>query len=390
MQSQKLALILASVFTGAFLAVVGVVVAWQVLDRPQQDGPAAPGKFIQDIAVAPLQNFAPIEGEMPVAPAVPVNEAVEPMKPAPRAKDLTVSGPHAHGNLAIFLIHGEDQLENSKIVTLQEALEQNTAIVHDRGNLVIENRGNAPLFIQSGDIVKGGNQDRGLPYDMLLSARTSSGPVNAFCVEAGRSHPRGNEVSSSFQVATEQLPGRALKLAMHQPNNAQAAVWTGVSNVQTNLSRNVGDVRARQSTTSLQLTIEHPHVQRAIEGTLANLAPVTQDKDNVIGYAVAVNGKIHSADVYASSALFLKAWPKLIRASAVEAIAERREGANVAAPTSEAVEAFLTDAEKGNRSRVQSNGLGVIQRRESAQHLTHEMFAPTQQSLLLHRSVLAR
>jgi hypothetical protein len=390
MQPQKLALILASVVTGVFLAAVGVVLTHQILDRPEPNEPLARNNIIQNIVVAPLQNFAPVADDLPVAPDVAMNEVDEPIKPALKARDFTVTGPHAHGNLAVFLIHGEDQLENSKIVTLQEALAQGTATVHDRGNLIIENRGNAPLFIQSGDIVKGGNQDRVLPYDMLLSANTKTNPVNAFCVESGRSHPRGNEVSSSFQVATEQLPGRALKLAMYQPNNPQGAVWANVSNLQNNLTRHVGDVRSRQSTTSLQLTLEHPQVQRAIEGAMNNLVPVTQDQNDVIGFAVAINGTIHSADVYASSSLFLKAWPKLIRASAVEALAERRPGVDVGSPKSEAMQAFLAQAETGQRSRVQSNGLGVVQRREGPQHLAHETYMPTQQSLLLHRSILAK
>src|SRR5215213_6857936 len=130
MQPQKLVLILASVVTGVFLAAVGVVLTHQFLDRPEPNEPRAQNNIIRDMVVAPLQNFAPVADDLPVAPDVAMNEGDEPIKPALKAKDLTVTGPHAHGNLAVFLIHGEDQLENSKIVTLQEALAQGTATVH--------------------------------------------------------------------------------------------------------------------------------------------------------------------------------------------------------------------------------------------------------------------
>jgi hypothetical protein len=56
---------------------------------------------------------------------------------------------------------------------------------------------------------------------------------------------------------------------------------------------------------------------------------------------------VNSADVYASRALFVKLWPKLIKASAVEAIAELNQNADEAKPVaSEMVESFLTDSEK--------------------------------------------
>ena len=49
----------------------------------------------------------------------------------------------------------------------------------------------------------------------------------------------------------------------------------------------------------------------------------------MIGYVFAINGHINSADVYASRALFLKLWPKLLEASAVEAIAELNKDVEV-------------------------------------------------------------
>ena len=43
---------------------------------------------------------------------------------------------------------------------------------------------------------------------------------------------------------------------------------------------------------------------------------------DVIGYAVVINGKVHSADVFANADLFRKLWPKLLKCAAIEAIAE--------------------------------------------------------------------
>src|SRR5207302_1203111 len=151
--------------------------------------------------------------------------------------------------------HGEDKLPNQKILTLQEGLAQGLVVVHDTGvTLRVDNRANMPLFIQAGDIVKGGSQDRTLPLDMLISANTKNVPIGALCVELGRSFPRGNEISTSFQTSTEQLPSRKLRLAAH--SNAQVQVWSNVQALQQNLARTTGgSVQAPLSQTSLQLSL---------------------------------------------------------------------------------------------------------------------------------------
>ena len=67
----------------------------------------------------------------------------------------------------------------------------------------------------------------------------------------------------------------------------------------------------------------------------------------MIGYVFAINGKINSADIYVSNALFKKLWPKLLQASAIEAVAELRRGEKFDAPKPAEVQGFLDDGDKG-------------------------------------------
>src|SRR6266436_2633958 len=81
--------------------------------------------------------------------------------PLTRAEDkipvveFAISGPFQHENLTIFLIHGKDRIKGATILTLQEALEQRKAIVHETGSvneLIVENVSkDVEVFIQSGD-----------------------------------------------------------------------------------------------------------------------------------------------------------------------------------------------------------------------------------------------
>lgn len=303
--------------------------------------------------------------------------------------DSRVSGPFTHANLSLFLIHGPDTLRDGNVLTLQEALEQNLVVVHE-GLVAINNRAKVPVFIQSGDIIKGGCQDRVLPYDQLIPPESSHVPLPALCVEAGRSSPRGQEISTSFQSATEQLPGKALHLAARHLQS-QNHVWEAVRQTQLALTRNAGgSVQDPQSQTSLQLTLENERVHAGIHHYLNELAAVPAGKDNVIGLAVAINGQIQSAEIYASSQLFQRLWPKLLRANAVAALAERRAISSGAPLSAEAVRAFLADAETGQGQRQTVGSRTLLIRQETPRNLLFDTCDPARDNLVVHRSFLAK
>jgi hypothetical protein len=114
-----------------------------------------------------------------------------------------VSGPYEHGNLAIFLLHGKDRVAAADFLTLKEAMEQKLVVVHETGSvneLSVENLSkDRAVYIQYGDIVKGGKQDRTLQYDIVLSPSSGKVPLPSFCVEQGRWRARGGENVAAFQ-----------------------------------------------------------------------------------------------------------------------------------------------------------------------------------------------
>ena len=260
-----------------------------------------------------------------------------------------ISGPYSHKNLTVFLVHGKDLLKGHSFLTLQEALAQKKVIVYetkDVNELAIKNLSNEDVYVQSGDIVRGGDQDRMISTDFIVPPKSGRMPIAAFCVEAGRWSQRGNEVNASFASSDNYATTKDLKLAAKR-SNSQQAVWENVSVAQAKLSKNVGTVvNASASRSSLELSVENSKVKETAAAYINALSGITQNKNDVIGYAFAINGKVNSADVYASRDLFVKLWPKLLKASAVEAIAELNEESNPAALEQDAVTAFLADSEK--------------------------------------------
>jgi hypothetical protein len=86
------------------------------------------------------------------------------------ADGLRVSGPIVHGNLAIYFLHGTTT-GDAVPVSLEEAIAKGRVKVRETGSvneLTMENVGDDEIFVQAGDIVKGGRQDRVLSVDLLL------------------------------------------------------------------------------------------------------------------------------------------------------------------------------------------------------------------------------
>jgi hypothetical protein len=249
-------------------------------------------------------------------------------------------------------------------LTLQEALAKGSVRVIETGEvneLKVENTGEDDIFIQSGDIVKGGKQDRVLTMSFVLPPKSGEVGLAAFCVEHGRWSARGGEDVKAFASAAEAMPSREAKLAMGAPRGVgapattaalgdggssetyerQQKVWASVATTQEKLSGNLNAVMAAPaSATSLQLSLENEKLQKARTAYTAALQSAGEGKEDIVGYIFAINGRIVSADVYPSHGLFTKMWSKQLGAGVTEAIGEAG-GTRAQAPGHDAAAAFL-------------------------------------------------
>jgi hypothetical protein len=271
---------------------------------------------------------------------------------AAQTNGYRVSEPVSYKNLSIFLIHGKDENTKGNILTLQEAMERHLFVVYETSSvneLMVENLSKEfDVFIQSGDIVKGGRQDRVLAVSIIIPARSGKVSIEAFCVESGRWTKRGNEESDKFTSSNDRIVTKELKIAANG-ERSQQEVWAEVSKAQDRLAKSVGgSVNAPTSESSLQLSLENKQVVANVEDYMRQLGGAINGKSDVIGYAFAINGKINSADIYVSNALFKKVWTKMLKAAATEAVSESR-GVRLAEPVkSDAVKGFIDDAERAS------------------------------------------
>jgi hypothetical protein len=312
-----------------------------------------------------------------------------------------LSEPVSHGNLAIYFIHGASR-GGPVPLTLEEALQHKTIVVRETGQvneLSIENTGDRDIFIQAGDIVKGGQQDRVLSVSRILPSHSGAIPISSFCVEAGRWSARGSEDSRTFGDSSTALPSRAARLRIAESLAAnkgavasgQQEIWRNVAEIQTKLSSNLGvPVAAPRSSTSLQLSLENERLASEQRAYIAALEPKGTASDDIVGFVFAINGRINSADIYPSNGLFRKMWPKLLRRSVTEAIGERGRAAEPPPATPAATE-FITKAQAAPALEANTGEKARAAVRQSATTMAIEARpAAAPADAWIHRSVLAK
>jgi hypothetical protein len=260
-----------------------------------------------------------------------------------------LSGPYTHKNLTVYLVHGQDRLEGKTPLTLEEAMKRKLVIVHetsDVNELEIENiSASEEVYVQAGDIVKGGRQDRVLAVDLIVPTRSGRIPISSFCVEHGRWTSRGEESIGEFNSSTEIVPSKELKLAAKY-SNSQSAVWDNVEVAQNKLgAASNANVASPASRSSLQLSLENDAVRTNAEDYIEALRSIIKHRD-VVGFVFAINGEINSGDTYASNELFEKLWPRLLKAAAIEAVSESYNSENGNPISMDAVNNFMVEAER--------------------------------------------
>lgn len=236
----------------------------------------------------------------------------------------------SHANLAIVLINARPDLNDKPYMTLSEALVRKMATVHETSQvdeLNITNLSDQYLFVHSGDIVKGGKQDRTIQYDVVIAPNDPSEAIASYCVESGRWTHRGNESATQFGWCSQMVSSRELKIAARY-SREQGEVWGQVSKQQQGLNMNMAstyrvsnaDVTRNTSASSLQLTLENEDLDSLRNHFHEKLAIDLGLHPGAVGFAYFINGELYGVDVYNNRQLFADLWYKLLEACIVEAI----------------------------------------------------------------------
>ncbi len=310
------------------------------------------------------------------------------------AAGYSLLSPIRSGNLTVFPVVAGKSYDTAEFLTLDEGLRSGEVVVTEadqaRGlirrrpgeppivhpmhvlgaqvnQLVLVNNSKRPLLLLAGEIVTGGKQDRVIGKDRIVPAESDPVDLSVFCVEPGRWVPANGKYE--FSSAAGGLPGTAgLLAAPVVRSKAMAAkdqqqVWDSVRTSQRAMSEAVevtGGAPAVNATTSYAQVMDNKEVQKQVdkvaepvERNYESVIRQLRDK-NAVGVVVAVNGEIVWADIFASTQLLQKYWPKLVRSYAIEAVVTRAKGGEASIKDAQK---FLNDLEGRHETAETEPGL---------------------------------
>lgn len=312
------------------------------------------------------------------------------------ASGYKVLDPIRHGNLTVFPVVAARTYSTGEFLTLDEGLRSGEVIVTEAGSvqglirrhptpvihpgagaevnrLVLVNNSKRPLLLLAGEIVTGGKQDRVIGKDRIIPAESDPVDLSVFCVEPGRWVETSEHFGASEAMYGKNVGGQvhapAPMAMMAQPSvrgkamadKNQNEVWNEVNKQKSAMAQTVevtGSPVAREleQTTSYAKVNENAVVKqqvdaiaKPIEANYESLIRQLRDR-NAVGVVVAVNGRIIWADIFASTDLLGKYWPKLVRSYASEAVVTRAKEMDV---TVNQAQSFLADME-GRREMIES------------------------------------
>ena len=314
--------------------------------------------------------------------------------PAPGYKVLE---PIRHGNLTVFPVVAAKSYPTGEFMTLDEGLRSGDVIVTEAGNvqglvrrhpmpairnegaqvnrLVLVNNSKRPLLLLAGEIVSGGKQDRVIGKDRIVPPESDPVDLSVFCVEPGRWVATSEHFGASEAMYGGNVGGPVKRVQppmamMVQPSvrakamadKDQSQVWAEVRKQQqametvevaaaapavaTEISRTSSYAKVNQNE---EVKRQVDAIAKPIELNYQSLIRQLRDR-NAVGVVVAVNGRIIWADVFASTDLLEKYWPKLIRSYASEAVVTRAKEIEVGVGQAQA---FLGNME-GRREMIES------------------------------------
>jgi len=288
----------------------------------------------KDVAVsAPTQGMA---AGAPAGSSPTVGVAAGEAPGVTAAMEQTIGAPRTVDNLTVFPVLSKKQEDIGPITTLDAALAKGVASVHEIGagsgpgnsagpqvnSLVIENKGDVPVYVLAGTIVKGGNQDRQIGEDFIVGARQSI-PVDAYCVEHGRWTNSRDGVATAGQFGTIGLLTDSRVRTAAEYGKDQGEVWAKVAAVNEANKKQAASGTLMASVDSADIVARRTALTKKVEGFLSEVQP----GDDVVGLAYAVDGKVRSVRWFAHHKVFGLFEDALVGTAAMEAITAQSQAA---------------------------------------------------------------
>jgi hypothetical protein len=277
-------------------------------------------------------------------------------------------------------------------VQRNNAMQEQVAVRGDGAEVnkvLVTNNSGRTLVLIAGEFILGGKQDRIVGHDCIVSSTNTPVPIDVFCVEHGRWQSRSGasgrganggmgSSGASAGYAPSFVPAEEVMAAPKVRANAQAT--KSQSEVWSEVAEKVSKNRVSTSTGTLNSVYSNKRVSAKVNAYQSAIKAKFTGK-NIVGAVVAINGRVVSADVFASPQLFQAYQAKLLKSYALEAISADKTN-NQEARASDA-EAFLSRSD-GSESAVEKDGVYRLAEKQSGSDASFELEHTSKGAKLIH------
>ena len=331
---------------------------------------------------------------------------------APARPDWRLGSPFTHNNLTVFPVLADESTASADLITLDEGLRSGKVTITEFGadgrshtinrrqmgdsaevnRLALTNKSGKALVLIAGEMILGGRQDRIVGHDCIIESSNTPVPFDVFCVEHGRwsggvafgesagvASGTGRDSGSGSAANTGASPMMTAPMALPnirekaQAKKSQDEVWTAVAETVT--------VNATSTPTG---TLKSVYQDKRVNTKLDGYQRAFKDKlsaANIVGVVAAIDGKIVSADVFASHSLFQAYWPKMLNSYAVQAVSTTTAGAQQVSRTD--AETFLARVQGSNASDAHE-GVYRLAENQSSKDASFELEYTRKNPTLVH------
>ncbi len=264
----------------------------------------------------------------------------------------TIKGPHSHENLTVFLLYS-DKEDESDYLTLEEGLKSGDVKIAEMeretvGTLQIENSSERPLYLQEGERLQGGRQDRVITASLVIPPKSGKTTVPSFCVEQHR-WKEGDTGKDFVPTVNSALAQKGVRGAA-KVEGSQHDVWKCVGATKATASLQLGTANSNSSVNEM---LDDPKVQKLSEEYAKALhdAVTGPRAGDVVGVVIVVNDAIEEIDIYPNHKVLEKMYPRLLLSYALHATLLKDHADSAQAPqTIETVAKFLESKDEKSRS----------------------------------------
>jgi hypothetical protein len=309
------------------------------------------GALLALVCVAGCQNQAP--------------PAPGPVKVQIDGSEYRLEGPFTHENLAVFLLCSDRQNEQD-FLTLEEGLKEGLVSITEQekeqvGALQIENKSDRPLYLQEGERLQGGKQDRTIIASLAIPPKSGKTSVPTFCVERSRwtEGEKGREFGFTVNPA---LAPKGVRGAA-KVDGSQDGVWACVKVQKFNAC---AALKTANTNSSVNELLDDAKV-RALSDEYAEALGKAVDAPwgrDVVGVVIVQQNQIEEIDVYPNRALFGKLYPRLVQAYALQAALLKEQDSTAEPMTTAAVAQFLSAGAEKTKQDKELDAYNRLQIRE--------------------------